>query len=430
MIRRKFIGSALQAGALLTAGPCILSSCGRQRPSGTITLGMIGTGGHCMDWNLKAFLPMGDVRVLAVCDVDRERMENARAVVNGHYQNSDCAAHSDFRDLLARADIDAVMISTPDHWHVPITILAAQAGKDVICEKPTLTIREGRVMCEVLKRHNTVFQTSIEDRAIPVYHRMAQLVRNGYIGQLRRIIIRVPDKDVLRMHAASTETQSVPEGFDYDMWLGPAPLAPYSPGRCHWNFRWIRDYSGGMLTDWGAHYVDTAQWANGSDAGGPVEVGGTGEFLSGDIYNTADTFELLYRYANGVDMEIRSGGTAIGFEGSEGWIQCLGWRGELEASSESLLSVQLKDGDDPLYTAESEHRNFIDCVKSRKVPFVTSEVGHRTSTILHMGNIALELGRKLAWDPGKEDFIGDPEASALRSREARAPWRLEDIVKT
>ena len=377
---------------------------------------------------MKAFLEFEDVRILAVCDIDSERREKAKKIVDSTYQNTDCASYNDFREVLARPDIDAVMISTPDHWHVPISILAAQAGKDVICEKPTLTIQEGRILCDVVKKNNTMYQTSIEDRAIPVYHRMAELVRNGYIGELKKIIIRVPDDDVINLQPASTETQAVPLGFDYDMWLGPAPEAPYSPGRCHWNFRWISDYSGGMLTDWGAHYVDTAQWANNSDHSGPISVGGKGEFLSGDIYNTANIFDLMYEYANGVTMQVYSGGTSIGFEGTEGWIQCLGWRGELEASKESILKAELKRGDTRLYTVVSEHRNFIDCVKSRKETFVPVEVGHRTASALHIGNIAMKLGRKVNWDPEKEAFIDDDEANAMRSRVSRDPWKLENLV--
>jgi len=355
-------------------------------------------------------------------------MLDAKKIVDEKYLNKDCATYGDFRELLARQDIDAVMISTPDHWHVPISILAAQAGKDVICEKPTLTIKEGRILCDVMKKNNTIYQTSIEDRAIPVYHRMAQLVRNGYIGELQKIIIRVPDDDVIKLNPASTVTQPVPEGFDYEMWLGPAPEAPYSPGRCHWNFRWISDYSGGMLTDWGAHYVDTAQWANNSDQSGPIGVEGKGEFLTGDIYNTANTFDLMYQYRSGVSMQVMSGGTSIGFQGTEGWIQCLGWRGELEASKDSILNVELKGSDSTLYTAESEHRNFIDCVKSRKETFVPVEVGHRTASALHIGNIAMQLDRKVNWDPEKEAFINDAEANALRSRESRDPWKLENLV--
>jgi len=425
LTRRSFIKNASFAATSIFAAPALLKSC---MPSKQITIGMIGTGSHGVGWNLPPFLEMEDVRVVAVCDVDKQRMLDAKKVVDEKYQNSDCAVFDDFRDLLAREDIDAVMISTPDHWHVPISILAAQSGKDVICEKPTLTLAEGRVLCDVIRKYNTVYQTSIEDRAIPVYHRMAQLVRNGYIGELQKIIVRVPDADVLQMHPASTETMPVPKGFNYDMWLGPAPEAPYSPGRCHFNFRWIYDYSGGMLTDWGAHYVDTAQWANNTERSGPVSCEGKGEFLSGDIYNTANVFDLNYEYSNGVTMRIHSGGTAIGFEGTEGWIQCLGWRGDLEASKKSLLDVELKNSDDKLYTAESEHRNFIDCVKSRKETFVPVEVGHRTASALHIGNIAMLLGREVNWDPEKEEFVDDAEANAMRSRESRDPWKLENLV--
>lgn len=423
--RRNFLKSASGVSAGIISAPFIFNSC---TPSKQVTIGMIGTGNHGTSWNLPPFLAMEDVRVLAVCDVDSQRMMTAKKIVDEKYQNKDCATYGDFRDLLARKDIDAVMISTPDHWHVPISILAAQAGKDVICEKPTLTIQEGRILCDVMKKNNTVYQTSIEDRAIPVYHRMAELVRNGYIGELAKIIIRVPDDDVIKLNPASTVTQAVPDGFDYEMWLGPAPEAPYSPGRCHWNFRWISDYSGGMLTDWGAHYVDTAQWANNSDHSGPLSVEGDAEFLSGDIYNTANTFDLMYQYKNGVSMQVMSGGTSIGFQGKEGWIQCLGWRGELEASKKSILNAESKNADTSLYTAVSEHRNFIDCVKSRKETFVPVEVGHRTASALHIGNIAMSLGRKVNWDPDNEAFVNDDEANAMRSRESRDPWKLENIV--
>ncbi len=426
--RRRFIKkTALGIGAAFSA-PYMLTSCKGDLASKTVNLGMIGVGQHGTGWNLSAFLKMPDVRVLAVCDVDRDHCENAKKIVDEAYQNQDCSMYDDFREVLVRDDIDAVMISTPDHWHVPISIMSAQAGKHICCEKPTLTIAEGRVLVDVIKKTQCVYQNSIEDRSVPVYHRMAELVRNGYIGDLEQIVIRLPDKDIINMLKATTETRPVPEGFDYDMWLGPAPLAPYSPGRCHFNFRWVFDYSGGMLTDWGAHYFDTAQWANNSDHSGPVEVGGHGTFLSGDIYNTADTFHLKYIYANGVEMQVDSGGVSIGFKGSEGWLQCLGWRGELTASKKSILDTERKRSDIHLYTAVSEHRNFIDCVKSGKETFNPVEVGHRTASALHMGNIAMLLGRKLYRDPGKEEFKNDAEANSMRSRAARKPWRLEDIL--
>jgi len=426
--RRGFIADASRASGAILAAPYILSSCHSKPINEKINLGMIGVGGHGVSWNMEAFLGFDDVRIVAVCDVDRERKEKAKQIVDETYGNKDCATYDDFRDLLAREDIDAVMISTPDHWHVPISVLAAQAGKDICCEKPTLTIQEGRVLCDVIKKQKRIFQTSIEDRAIPVYHRMAELVRNGYIGKLQKIIIKLPDSNILKMHPASTETQPVPEGFNYDMWLGPAPEAPYSPGRCHFNFRWIFDYSGGMLTDWGAHYVDTAQWANDTDHSGPVSVEGSGTFLSGGIYNTAEHFDLMYSYANGVEMQVKSGGTAIGFEGTDGWIQCIGWRGEMTASSDEILNAQLKNRDVRLYSAESEHRNFIDCLKSRQETFVPVEVGHRTATILHMGNIAMLLERKLNWDPDRELFLDDDAANAMCQREGRAPWDLKNLV--
>lgn len=429
MQRRRFLKNSTCAAAGIISAPYILSSCSNA-PSKQITLGMIGVGGHGISWNMSAFLKFEDVRILAVCDVDPKRKDEAKRIVDEKYQNQDCATYSDFRDVLAREDIDAVMISTPDHWHVPISILAAQAGKDVICEKPTLTIAEGRILCDVMKKNNTVYQTSIEDRAMPTYHRMAELVRNGYIGDLENIIIRIPDASVVKLHPASTETQAVPKGFDYEMWLGPAPFAPYSPGRCHFNFRWISEYSGGMLTDWGAHYVDTAQWANGTDHSGPISVEGKGkaEFMSGDIYNTANIFDLMYQYKNGVSMQVVTGGMSIGFKGTEGWIQCLGWDGDVEASKKSIMEAEIKKNDIHLYTAESEHRNFIDCVKSRKETYVSAEVGHRTATALHMGAIAMQLDKKVNWDPEKEAFINDDEANALRSRESRDPWKMENLV--
>jgi predicted dehydrogenase len=426
--RRRFIGSIARTSGSIVVAPYILNACKSKPANEKITLGMIGVGGHGVSWNMKAFLGFDDVKIVSVCDVDRGRMLEAKRIVDEKYGNQDCSTYDDFRDLLVRDDIDAVMISTPDHWHVPISVLAAQAGKDICCEKPTLTINEGRILCDTIKKHKRVFQTSIEDRAIPVYHRMAELVRNGYIGDLKRIIIKLPDSNILKMHPASTETQAVPDGFNYDMWLGPAPEAPYSPGRCHFNFRWIFDYSGGMLTDWGAHYVDTAQWANDCDHSGPVSVEGTGTFLEGGIYNTAEFFDINYQYANGVEMQVKSGGTAIGFEGSEGWIQCLGWRGDMTASSDKILNAELKSSDVRLYTAESEHRNFIDCIKSRKETYVSAETGHRTASALHMGNISMLLGRKLNWDPQKELFIDDEEANKMCTREGRAPWDLKSLL--
>ncbi len=213
-----------------------------------ITIGFIGTGGHGIAMNLKSFLPQPDAQAVAVCDVDPVNLKKAQDLVNARYGNDDVMTTKDFREILARPDIDAVMISTPDHWHVPIAIAAAKAGKDVECEKPTLTIEEGRRLVETMERYNRVFQWSTEDRSVDVYHRMCELVRNGRIGKVHTIKVELP---VGPDTPGNPEPMPVPEGFDYEMWLGPAPWAPYTKDRCHWNFRWIFDYSGGMLTDWG-----------------------------------------------------------------------------------------------------------------------------------------------------------------------------------
>jgi predicted dehydrogenase len=403
-----------------------LGKSGNIAPSNRIAIGMIGAGHHAIDVNLKNFLGQPDAQVIAVCDVDRKRRYLARDMVNNKCGNQDCAACNDFREVVARADIDAVMISTPDHWHVPMSIAAAKAGKDVCCEKPTLTIHEGRVLCETIRRYGRVFQMSTEDRSIPVYHRMAELVRNGRIGQLHTIRVGLPEGWEIRGdYGKEHKPQRVPDGFDYEMWLGPAPYAPYTPGRCHWNFRWIFDYSGGMLTDWGAHIVDTAQWGNDTERTGPVEIEGSGVFPKDGLYDTATEYHIEYRYANGVRMIITSGQVNIRFEGTEGWVGNSGWRGRLEAEPKVILDSKIRPDEVHLYTEPAgEHRNFLDCVKSRRDPYFPVEVGHRCCSVLHLGNISMLLGRRVKWDPRREYFPNDDEANRMLSRPTRSPWQL------
>ena len=248
-------------------------------------VGCIGVGGHGTGHNLRAYLKQADARVVMVCDVDSKRMERAKKMVDSFYRESGkgCATTRDFREVLARPDIDAVMISTPDHWHTLMSVLALRSGKDVQCEKPTLTIDEGKILIKEVRKHNKVFQTSTEDRAIPVYHRMAELVRNGRIGKLEKIEVILPKQPKAPGNPAP---QEVPKELDYDMWLGPAPEAPYTKDRVHFNFRWIWDYSGGIICDWGAHLFDTAQWANDTERSGPVEIDGKGTHWEGGLYDT------------------------------------------------------------------------------------------------------------------------------------------------
>jgi myo-inositol 2-dehydrogenase / D-chiro-inositol 1-dehydrogenase len=418
--RRQFI----RTGAIVLGAPCIIpaSVLGADAPSKKITVGFIGTGDHGTNWNLRRYLNHKDAKIVMICDVDRLRMQKAKEIVDEQYLNQDCAMSKDFRDVLARKDIDAVMISTPDHWHTLISVLAVQAGKDVQCEKPTLTINEGKFLIDTVRRHKMVFQTSTEDRSVPVYHRMAELVRNGRIGKLQKIEVILPKQPA---GPGDPTPQPVPPELDYEMWLGPAPEAPYTKDRVHFNFRWIWDYSGGIICDWGAHLFDTAQWGNNTERSGPIEIEGTGTFWEGGLYNTVKDYDVTYRYANGVVMTCQPGNPSIKFIGAEGWVGNQGWLGKLEASSQAILDSKIGPDEIHLYTNPAgEHRDFLDCVRSRKDPYFPVDIGHRVSSVCHLANIALKLGRKLKWDPQAERFEKDEAANAMLTRPMRRPWKL------
>ena len=434
MARRGFLAGAAKAAVVGAAAPYVLTSDalgapGKAPASERITMGFVGTGSHGVGMNLRSFLPNADCQAVVVCDVDAGQARRAQALVEKTYaarkragEFKGCALTGDWREVVGRDDLDGVMVSTPDHWHVPISLAAIRAGKDVICEKPTLTIHEGRVLADTVERYGAVFQMSTEDRAVRVYHRMAELVRNGRIGRLRRIHVGLPSGPG---GPGSAKPQPVPKELDYDMWLGPAPYVPYCPGRVRYHFRWVRDYSGGQLTDWGAHLVDTAQWGNDTERTGPIEVEGEGKAHADGLYDTYHTYHVRYRYASGVEMHVRSTGPSIRFEGTDGWLASNGWRGRLEASSPGLLKTVIGPEEIHLYTCpQGEHRNFLDCVKSRRDPYFPAEIGHRCCTVLHLGNIAMDLRKKLKWDPVAERFPDDPEANRMLGRAMREPWGL------
>jgi predicted dehydrogenase len=371
-----------------------------------VTLGCIGMGSHGVGWNLDAFLKIPEARVLAVCDVYADRRESARGIVNAAYGNQDCAALADFREILARGDIDAVVISTPDHWHVLMSVMAARAGKDVFCEKPTLNIEQGRVLVDVMNETGVVYQGGIEDRSVDQYYRIAALARNGELGTVRRMTVGLPSGEVFAREAEAP----VPEGFDYDMWLGPAPYTPYTPtktGRQEWRNVW--DYSGGKLTDWGAHLMDTAQLAIFEERGGPLEIDGKGVFPEDAMSNTATDYQIRYRYANDVEMLVKSGGPGIRIEGDAGWIECPGWRQPLKASDAKMLDAEIPADRNKLWPQPpTEHVDFIRAVQSRSkaTTYPPTDI-HRLSTAMHLGNISMRLGRKITWDPAKQEIIGD-----------------------
>lgn len=408
--RRHFL-----AASALAAAPSLLPArlLGENAPSKQITLGLIGMGLQGMSRNLGNFLSQKDCRVLAVCDVMKSRAETAKQKVDAHHGNKDCIAYQDFRQVLERDDIDAIVISTPDHWHVPISMAALAAGKDVFCEKPTLTIAEGRMLQEEVARRGAVFQWGIEDRSLIRYHRLAGWVRDGHIGELETIHVGLPGKKPF----AADEPARVPEGLDWNLWLGPAPYHEYTPTRMkpqHW--RYIFDYSGGTITDWGSHIVDTAQIGAFVENSGPVEVSGScRELDSGQQWqtNVPVGYEIEYSYANGVRMIVVDGEVDIKFEGSKGWVQCQGWNGKWLTSDPKVMRVK-EFGEQARYwpLPPVEQRDFLDSVKSRKrKPAYHVEAGHRLATTLHLGHLACATGQSVKWDPDKEAFIGEHAAA-------------------
>ncbi len=415
-------------------------------PSNRITMGLIGCGGHGTGWNLDRMLENPDQQVVAVCDVDAQHAAQAEQKVNQHYskllgRDYKCAVYRDFRELINRKDIDAVDVATPDHWHVIPALMAVRAGKHVICEKPlSLTVREGRTLADESKKSGLVFQTASENRSIDSYIKICELVHGGYIGEMRHVKAMLPKDNDGRGNADFT-IQTPPDDLDYEMWQGQAPTAPYCPARVHNTFRWNLAYSGGRLTDWGAHLFDLVQWASGHQETGPVEVEGTGKFPSRDaIWNTAGEFDLHYRYQNGLTMHAWSEGTpGIKFEGTEGWVMFRGWRAPLTASNPQILDVAIPEAkqlhrpkticrrDAASGPAGGEHFDFTDCIKNGGTTYAPAEIGHRTISISHIGNISMQLGRKLQWDPVREEFVNDAEANALLGREQREPWSIKNI---
>jgi predicted dehydrogenase len=421
--RRVFLKSSL-AGILATStAPRFLPArlFGAQAPSKTVSLGCIGVGNHGFGVNLRSFLEEDDCRVVAVCDAFASRRARARAAVDTKYGTTNgCAEIADFRELLARADIDVAVISTPDHWHVPMSLLALAAGKKVFCEKPTLTIAEGREQADAFSRRQVLFAGGIEDRAVIHYYKMAEVVRNGGIGRLQRIKVGLPKKEAL----PKEEPAPVPADLDYEMWLGPAPFRPYSPRLLEPEvWRQFRDFSGGTLTDWGAHLIDTAQVANFAEDSSPIEVSGSGAYPPDSMIDVPQTLELKYTYANGVVMEVDTSGVAIRFEGTEGWVGNTKWLGKLEASNLDVFRRTYDPTTSRIWPRRPrEHRDFLDSIKTGQPPMYTAEALHRLSTTLHLGSIAIELGRSLRWDPKTESF-GDPRADALRRRPRREEWQ-------
>jgi predicted dehydrogenase len=429
--RRTFIQNTVSAAALLTFPTLVPASIfgkkERPAPSNRINLGCIGVGWQGTD-NLNAFLGLADCQVVAVSDVDKSHLDNAVNIINKKYGNLDCRGHSDFRDLIARPDVDAVSLGLPDHWHAIPAILAARAGKDIYGEKPlSHTLREGRAMCETVQRYNRVWQTGSWQRSVAHFRQAVELVLNGRVGKLHTVEVGLPagHTDFGGTQGQENATQP-PRELDYDFWLGPAPYSPYCPARVHKNWRWHLDYGGGQLMDWVGHHVDIAHWGMGCDFTGPIEMEGAGEYPETGLWNTATKYRLTARYKNGVTMVIAGGYPEI--RGGTKWIGDQGWiwvdRGGIEAQPASILEEKIGPEELNLLRSPGHHRNFLDCVKSRQPTLTPAEVAHRSATPGHLGQIAMLLGRKIRWNPENEQIMEDSTASRLLGNALREPWAL------
>ena len=410
-----------------------------ENPSEFVRVGFIGVGLQGLS-NMNALTK----NAVAVCDVDTEHAAKAKARVETANKRP-CAVYSDYRKMLESKEIDAVLISTPDHWHALPTIHACEAGKDVYCEKPlSLTIEEGQVMLKAARRYKRVVQTGSMQRSDSKFLKACEYIRNGRLGKIKRVLVGLVGvnwtKDPL------TADSEPPKELDYNMWLGPAPWRAYNKQRVHYFFRFFWDYSGGQMTNWGAHHLDIAQWGLGMDESGPVEIVGTGGYDEQKRFETPNKFSITYKYANGTIMECRSPQIKVAdllpekkeqaleildgkddftgciFEGEKGLLYVN--RGAVRVWPDEIFETSIKDSDTRLYSSREHHEDWIGCIKSRKPPICDVEVGHRSATVCHLGNIAIRSGKKIQWDPKKEEIIGDKETAKMVGYKYRDPWKL------
>ncbi|EEF61356.1 Gfo/Idh/MocA family protein [Pedosphaera parvula] len=430
--RRKFLGFAGAALAFPTIIPGrALGLENSPAPSQRINLGLVGCG-NMGTANSKAFLGLKDCQVVAACDVDKQHLKKMVNLVNKHYQNKDCKAYHDFRELMARTDIDAVMLAVPDHWHELVAVEAARHKKDIYGEKPLgRTIAEQQAMVKAVQENKRIWQTGSWQRSEANFHKAAEIVRNGLIGDVTRIEVGLPGGNNNSGNAAESMTPSdPPSDLDYDAWIGPSQMMPYIQGRVHRNWRWNYNTGGGQLMDWVGHHCDIAHWGCDFDNSGPSEIEGHGEFPPKDaVWNTCTKYRIELRYPRNITMimaggyeDIRSG---VKWIGTKGWV----WvnRGAFEASNEDWrdyknLPEEMRKV--KLYVSTDHRQNFLDCIKSRKATITPVETAHHSAIPGHLGLISMLVGRKLKWDVQTECIQGDPEASQLLTRPFRSPWKL------
>ena len=425
--RREFLRSGVAGSAFLSLPAGVYQAAlgqDKEKPSERIRIGCIGIGNQGRG-NMRAF---GN-NVIGVCEVDKERLASAAAAVET--AGNKPLAVGDDRRLLDSKDLDAVVITTPDHWHTLQTIDACNAGKDVYCEKPlTLFVTEGRAIVNAARRNKRIVQTGSQQRSDygGKFRKACELVRSGSIGKLSTIKVGLPGPNWVDRAKMPVPDSDPPAALDYDLWLGPAPQRPYNTNRVHYLFRFFWDYSGGQQTNFGAHDLDIAQWALDMDNSGPVAIEGSGTFNKNGWFETPETAKQTFTYANGVTVlcTLGRGGYPGGctFEGDKGTIHVSRGRLTVTLNGEKVADPMKLPTTVKLYKSPGHHKDWLECIKTRKLPICDAEIGHRSATVCHLGNIAIRLGRKIQWDPAKEEIMGDKEAAAMLSRPYRSPWKL------
>jgi len=457
MKRRKFISKTVTAAAGTIILPTIVPSSvfGKNAPSEKINIGQIGFGRIAMTHDLAETLKYDVARIVAVADFDSNRAAKGKQFIENFYTKKtgsagyvDVKTYGDYHDILADKSIDAVIISTPDHWHSQPAIESALAGKDIYVQKPTsLTIKEGRLLSDVIKRKKVILQVGTQQRSMPQFRIAAELVRNGRIGKLETVKIGLPG-DPAGPEAAE---MPIPKTLNYKAWLGSTPEVYYTEIRVHPQNSltdrpgWLRceQFGAGMITGWGQHHFDSAAWGMDTELTGPISIEAVAQFPKSGLWDVHGDFMAKAEYKNGITM-LTSGGypNGVRYEGTEGWIFVT--RGSytasptdpvaagrntkaLEASDPKILTSVIKENEIHLYVIDNQHGNWLDCIKSRKEPISPVEIGHRACTVCLVTHIAMKLGRKLTWNPDKELFVNDNEANSMLSRPQRAPYGTDNI---
>lgn len=437
--RRSFLNTTAATGLFTgISAKSYNATFGAEAPSERVRVGMIGVGNQGGPRNnMKYFLN----NIEALCDLDANYLAEAGAFLKKEADGS-AKMTDDYRRLLDAKDLDAVVVTVPDQWHAKMTIEACQAGKDVYCEKPlTLVVGEGKPMIDAARYHKRVVQTGTMQRSGLEFKLITGLVQSGALGKVKEVNVTLPGPNWIDRAGKPVPDSAPPRGFDFDRWLGPAPLRPYNKNRVHYLFRFYWDYSGGQQTNFGAHHLDTAQWGLGMDDSGPISVEGTAVYHPQGWYETPDSTVIKYTYPDGITMNCRqTPGTPSKEQGTEFVCEkgtVFVWRGSVVASSPDVLkSVDVpeplvRDGavitlpsKDKRYANNAHVQDFIDCVKSRKAPAADISIGHRSATVCHLGNIAVRTGKKINWNPKTETIEGDAEASGWLMKEYREPYRL------